>query len=140
MSGSSRLLACCVALLVGCASTPPPKHRPAPPPRAAAPAPAPDLSAYRLGIADKVRVDVFNEPDLTVEVFVDGTGNISYPLLGAVPARSKTAAELQKAIRDGLAAGYLKDPDVRVTVAQYRPFYAIGQVRKPGPYPYVIGL
>jgi protein involved in polysaccharide export with SLBB domain len=57
-----------------------------------------------------------------------------------VPARQKTALELQRAIQQGLSAGYLKDPDVRVTVVQYRPFYAIGQVHKPGPYPYVIGL
>lgn len=139
MTAPSLLVVIGAALLLGCAGTPAPKAKPASP-RPPAAATAADLSAYRLGIGDKVRVDVFGEADLTLEIFVDGTGHISYPLLGPVQARLRTAAELETAIRSGLAAGYLKDPDVRVTVVQYRPFYTIGQVRKPGAYPYVIGL
>lgn len=139
MSPARLSLLCGIALLAGCTTTSP---KPAQKPRAAAPtaaAPA-DLSAYRLGIGDKVRVDVFGEPDLTTEAFVDGTGQISYPLLGSVPAIKKTALELAATIRAGLAAGYLVDPEVRVTVVGYRPFYTIGQVHRPGSYPYVIGL
>lgn len=101
---------------------------------------AADLSAYRLGIGDRVRIDVFNEQDLSIEAVIDGTGHISYPLLGPIQARNKTVEALDKDITAGLAAGYLVEPDVRVAVIQYRPFYAIGQVRKAGAYPYVIGL
>lgn len=100
----------------------------------------PDLSAYRLGIGDKVRIDVFGEADLSVNAEVDGTGHLSYPLLGSVAALKRTAAELEVAIAKGLAAGYLVKPDVRVTVTQYRPFYVIGQVNRPGAYPYSVGL
>lgn len=138
---------CAILLLTGCAALEAPaptKSRGAAeqrtPPAATRPAAALDLSGYRLGIGDKVRIDVFGEPDLSIEAFIDGTGHIGYPLLGAVPALHKTAAELDQAVAAGLAAGYLKDPDVRVTVVQYRPFYTVGQVRRPGPYPYVIGL
>ena len=127
-------------LLAGCvAVSPAGRYRTKGPASAATAAPT-DLSAYRIGIGDRVRVDVFGEADLSIEAVVDGSGNISYPLLGIVPARFKTASELQYAITTGLAGGYLRDPDVRVTVVQYRPFYAIGQVKKPGAYPYVIGL
>jgi polysaccharide biosynthesis/export protein VpsN len=133
--------ACAMALLAGCGLHSSPARKPA---RANAaptlPAGMPDLSAYRLGIGDKVRIDVFGEPDLSIEAFVDGTGHIGYPLLGAVLALQKTAAELREVLTTGLAGGYLVDPDVRVTVVQYRPFYTIGQVRRPGSYAYVIGL
>jgi protein involved in polysaccharide export with SLBB domain len=147
MTSFLRLLPCAAMLLAGCAlfEDPPMKpHAPAARPAATRPAPArvvlPDLSAYRLGIGDRVRIDVFGEPDLTIEATVDATGQISYPLLGPLPVQRKTSPELQKTITEGLAAGYLKEPDVRVSVVQYRPFYTIGQVRKPGSYPYVIGL
>jgi polysaccharide biosynthesis/export protein VpsN len=113
---------------------------PAPAPEHRAAADAPDLSAYRLGIGDRVRVSVFGEPDLSVDADVDGTGNLSYPLLGSMPASRKTAGELAKSIATGLANGYLVNPDVRVTVVQYRPVYVTGQVNRPGAYPYSVGL
>lgn len=122
-----------VALLAGCQSGPASRAEPKP-------AGAPDLSAYRLGIGDRVRVSVFGEPDLSLDADVDASGNMSYPLLGAVPAARKTAAELAKAIATGLANGYLVNPDVRVTVVQYRPIYVTGQVSRPGAYPYSVGL
>ena len=99
-----------------------------------------DLSAYRLGIGDRVRVSVFGEPDLSLDGDVDATGNLSYPLLGRVPALRKTADELAKDIATGLANGYLRSPDVRVAVIQYRPIYLTGQVNRPGAYAYTVGL
>lgn len=138
MMASRLLVACAIALLAAC-TAPATKPRAAAQPPAAPPAQA-DLLAYRLGIGDRVRIDVFGEPDLSIEAVLDGTGQIAYPLIGPVPARLKTASELEQAIRTGLAAGYLRDPSVRVAVVQYRPFYTIGQVKKPGAYPYVIGL
>ncbi len=100
----------------------------------------PDLSAYRLGIGDRVRIDVYGEPDLSLDAVVDPTGRIGYPLLGSIPALQKTAREIQDSLVSLLSNGYLINPDVRVTVVQYRPFYIIGQVRKAGAYPYVTGL
>lgn len=142
-----RLMLLCAALLaVACASDEPaikqagrPAVGPARVSQPAAPG-VPDLSAYRLGIGDRVRIDVFGEPDLSVEVTVDPTGRISYPLLGSVDALRKTALEMQAEITKGLAAGFLVNPDVRVTVIQYRAFYVTGQVQRAGAYPFVIGL
>lgn len=132
------MAAAIVISLAGCALLSP-GHPPAVEPGAADTAEA-DLSAYRLGIGDRLRIDVYGEADLSIETVVDGTGHIGYPLLGPITALQKTAEELDEEITRGLAAGYLVDPDVRATVVQYRPFYAIGQVRKAGAYPYVIGL
>lgn len=129
-----RALALAVAtlagILVACQAAP--KAEPA--------AGAPDLSAYRLGIGDRVRVSVFGEPDLSLDGDVDATGSLGYPLLGQVPAQHKTADELAAAIAAGLANGYLVNPDVRVAIIQYRPIYLTGQVTRPGAYPFTVGL
>ena len=93
-----------------------------------------------LGIGDRVSVSVFGEPDLSLEGDIDATGHLSYPLLGRVAALRKTADELAKDIAAGLSNGYLRNPDVRVAVIQYRPVYVTGQVNRPGAYPYTAGL
>ena len=41
---------------------------------------------YRLGAADKIRVNVFGEEALTGEFLVGGSGKVSLPLIGEVPA------------------------------------------------------
>lgn len=137
------LILSATVLIAACAASPrakPPRPA-ATPPAAAAQAPAmPDLSAYRLGIGDRVRIDVFNEADLSLEATIDPTGRISYPLLGSIDALRKTARELQESIAAGLGNGYLVNPDVRVQVVQYRAFYVTGQVHRAGAYPFVIGL
>lgn len=134
------LLACCALALAACASSSPKPAAAKAPRQAVSATTPPDLSAYRLGIGDRVRIDVFNEADLSMDATVDPTGRISYPLLGSVNAMRKTARELERDIAQSLAAGYLKSPDVRVTVVQYRPFYVTGQVQRAGSYPFVIGL
>lgn len=134
MSLRSFIVSCGVLVLAACATR---GVQPTRPIQAIA---APDLSAYRLGIGDKMRIDVFGEPDLSVDATVDPTGRISYPFLGSVDALHHTALELQATVAKGLASGYLVNPDVRVTVIQYRAFYVIGQVQRPGAYPFVIGL
>jgi len=122
------------ALTLGACQSPPAR------PAAAKPAATPDLSAYRLGVGDRVRISVFGEPDLSLDADVDATGHLSYPLLGRVPATRKTAEQLARDIATGLANGYLRNPDVRVAVIQYRPIYLTGQVARPGAYPYSLGL
>lgn len=94
------------------------------------------LYEYRLGSADKVRITVFGEESLTGEFLVSGAGRISMPLIGEVPAAGLTVAELQTAVEAKLADGYLRMPRVSAEVLNYRPFYILGEVNKPGEYPY----
>jgi polysaccharide export outer membrane protein len=97
---------------------------------------APRTNDYRLGTGDKVRVTVYDETDLSGEFEVDATGYVRLPLIGQVKAGGRTAYQLESAVEQSLMDGYLKSPRVSVEVTTYRPFYIIGQVNKPGQYPY----
>lgn len=99
-----------------------------------------DTAVYRLAPGDTVRVDVYGEPDLSVKLLIDPTGRINYPFLGGVVAAGRTAPQLAAALAAGLRNGYLVNPDVRVSVSDYRPIYISGQVRHPAAYPFTLGL
>ncbi|MGC9953112.1 MAG: polysaccharide biosynthesis/export family protein [Rhizomicrobium sp.] len=93
---------------------------------------------YRLGAGDKVQVNVFGQPDLSGDFVVDGTGFVQLPLIGQVKASGLSIREFETEVANALRNGqYLKDPRVSVEVVNYRPFYIIGEVNKPGEYPYV---
>jgi protein involved in polysaccharide export with SLBB domain len=102
---------------------------------------APDMVAgatnYHLGTGDKIRVIVYGEDDLGGEFSVDGNGYVSLPLIGQVKASGMAAPDLELQITNKLADGYVNNPKVSVEVTAYRPFYVIGQVNKPGEYPFV---
>ena len=95
---------------------------------------------YRLGPADKVRVNVFGEEALTGEFLVGGSGKISLPLLGEVQAAGLTISQFQEEIAAALRQGYINNPRVSAEVLNYRPFYILGEVSKPGEYPYTNNL
>ncbi|WP_374471239.1 polysaccharide biosynthesis/export family protein [Phenylobacterium sp.] len=95
---------------------------------------------YRLDAGDRLRIIVFGEENLSGEFAVSGSGDVAFPLVGAVPAAGRTIAELQEAIRVRLADGYLRDPRVSAEVLTYRPFFILGEVQKPGEYSYRNGL
>ena len=99
-----------------------------------------DARDYRLAAGDEVRVSVFGEPDLSGVVKVDGRGEVTLPLVGAVTADSLTGAELGRAVTAALKEGYLRDPRVTVEVTAYRPYFILGEVERPGTYPYQNGL
>lgn len=96
---------------------------------------------YRLGAGDKVRIIVFGESDLTGEFDVPGgMGTISFPLIGNVQAGGLTVGQLQAELEVKLRDGYLRDPHVSIEILNYRPFYILGEVTKPGEYPYTSRL
>jgi polysaccharide export outer membrane protein len=97
-------------------------------------------NSYRLGAGDKLRISVFGEPDLSGEFDIPGNGSVSLPLIGQVKAGGLTLSELEGVVHDRLKEGYLNNPKVSVEVLNYRPFYIIGEVDKPGEYPYTDGM
>ena len=105
----------------------------------AGPAPA-ATGPYRLGAGDKLRISTFGEEKLSGEFVVDGAGLVSLPLIGSQKAGGLTAQELQSNIAAALRDGYLKDPRVSVEVLTYRPIYILGEVNRPGAYPYSEGM
>lgn len=96
---------------------------------------------YQLGPGDRVRVIVFGMDALSNVYAVGDTGSISLPLLGAMPASGSTATELERRIAQRISEQQLRrDPSVNVQVEQYRPFFVLGEVQRPGQYPYVPGM
>ncbi len=98
------------------------------------------ISDYALGSGDKIRITVFGEEDLSMEVTLSDAGTISYPFLGEIDVLGRTIGGLSQYITEGLLDGYLISPNVSVTVLEYRPFYIHGEVETPGGYPYQPGL
>ncbi len=97
-------------------------------------------SAYQLDSGDQLRVVVFGQTDLSNTYSVDGGGNVAFPLVGAVQARGLTIREFEHQLGAKLGARYLRNPDVTVEVAQYRPFFILGEVQNPGQFPFVAGM
>jgi protein involved in polysaccharide export with SLBB domain len=95
---------------------------------------------YRLDAGDQIKIQVFGEKSLEVSAHLGASGDIRYPFLGIIHVSGMTPPELEQKITRELADGYLSDPQVRVTIEKFRPFYASGEVKKPGAYPYQPGL
>ena len=91
----------------------------------------------KLGPNDRLRITVFGQPTLTGEYTLDGNGVLAFPLIGNVPANGVTTYQLQQAIAAKLKPDYLVNPNVSAEIVNRRPFYVIGEVQKPGNYPYV---
>jgi len=102
--------------------------------------PTAKLDEYRLGAADKIRVLVYNEPNLSGEFSVNSGGTLSFPLIGDVVAAGRTTDEIRQEIEQRLAAGYLRAPQVSIDVLEFRPYFILGEVNKPGDYPYTADL
>jgi polysaccharide export outer membrane protein len=100
-----------------------------------------NLSAYKLGVGDVISVQVIGEDDLKREkVRLSDAGTLSFPYLGEIRVRGMTVGELEDFIAKGLQGRYLLNPQVTVTISEYRNFFVNGQVERPGGYPYVPGL
>ena len=95
---------------------------------------------YTLDSGDRLRVNVFGQPDLSGDFSVDGSGNIAIPLIPPVAAGGLTTTELQASIAEALSRTLLRNPNVSVQVTEFRPFFILGEVMKAGQYPFVNGM
>ncbi len=95
---------------------------------------------YQLGPGDRIIVTVFGHEDLSGEFELDGQGRIALPLIGEVALARQTLRQAEHLVVAGLRPDYLVNPRVFIQVTNYRPFYILGEVNRPGSYPYVNGL
>ena len=110
-------------------------------PNQASPVAATDTSQdYQLGVSDKIRVTVYNEPNLTGEYPISPSGNVSLPLIGEIAANGRTVAAVRQEVQDRFADGYLRDPKVTIDIVTFRPFYILGEITHPGELPYSDGM
>ncbi len=91
---------------------------------------------YLLGAGDKILISVYGEPDLTIKVKINKSGFITFPFLEDIKVIGLSSKTLEQTIRNGLLGDYLIDPQVTVSIVEYRPFFIHGQVNRPGGYPY----
>lgn len=95
---------------------------------------------YTLGSGDKIYITVFGQDDLSGEFVVNGSGQVSLPLIGDIAVARLSLAEAEAAVIGKLKPEYLRNPRVSIQVLNYRPFYILGEVKQPGSYPYVSGM
>lgn len=95
---------------------------------------------HRLGIGDKLKINVFGESELSGDYEVDASGFIPFPLIGNVKAAGLSVHELQARLQRRLANGYLRRPRITVDITNYRPIYIHGEVRNGGEHPFKTGL
>jgi len=98
------------------------------------------LSDYRLGSGDAIKISVYEEPELGLEVRLSDAATISYPFLGELQVAGLTVGQLEEKITSGLKGDYLVNPNVSVSLAEYRQFYVHGEVKSPGGFSFVPGL
>jgi polysaccharide biosynthesis/export protein len=105
------------------------------------PLPEYHVQAYRLGGGDQVRIITFGEDQLTGQFRINDQGDIALPLLGGVHAAGYTTTQFGDRIaRELRDHQLLKDPSVSVEVQAYRPVFVLGEVAKPGEYPFQPGM
>jgi polysaccharide export outer membrane protein len=97
-------------------------------------------NGYVIGASDKLRVTVYGEKELSKVYQVDGLGMVSIPLVGQVKLSGMTLKQAEDLLIVALSNGYLVDPSVAIEVAEFRPFYILGEVRRPGSYSYIDGM
>jgi polysaccharide biosynthesis/export protein VpsN len=98
------------------------------------------LQDYILGVGDKIHITVFDEPNLSGDFDISSTGLISLPLIGETKATGLTLPRLKTEIMAKLSDGFMKNPKVNIEVLNYRPFFILGEVAKPGSYSFVNGM
>lgn len=100
-----------------------------------------NISSYRLGSGDFINLTVYGEDELSVKkARVNDIGEVTIPLIGKVKVENHSIAEVESLIEEKFLDGYLKHPQISITIAEYRPVFISGEVKDPGSYPYVEGL
>ena len=97
--------------------------------------------SHKLAPGDSISVLIFGEPDLSVSnARIPENGQISFPLIGSIDVAGFTTRNIEDKLRAKYAQGYVKNPQLSVTIFSYRPIFIRGGVRNTGAFPYTEGL
>ena len=91
---------------------------------------------YRLVAGDKLRIEIYKDPQLSQSLQIRPDGKITLPLIGDVPAAGVTPQQLTKTLAERLSE-FVRAPAVTVIVAETMPpvIYVMGEVNTPGMQP-----
>ena len=100
------------------------------------PAPLRAQGDYLIGKEDILEIIVWGHEDLRRIMPVSLEGMISFPLVGDIQVAGISAGALEKVIAGKLGEGFIVDPQVSVTVKEYKSqrVFLMGEVNKPGTY------
>jgi polysaccharide export outer membrane protein len=91
---------------------------------------------YRIGAQDVLTITVFGEADLSGKYTVEHDGTFTFPLIGRVKAGGTTLRDVEQDLKKRLSDGYLRNPQVTVSMETYRSqrILLMGEVRAPAEY------
>ena len=100
------------------------------------PAPLRAQGDYLIGKVDILEIIVWGHEDLRRIMPVSLEGMISFPLVGDIQVAGISAGALEKVIAGKLGEGFIVEPQVSVTVKEYKSqrVFLMGEVNKPGTY------
>ena len=101
---------------------------------------APSRADYLLATGDVIYVRVYGEDDLTMRLAVPSDGTARYAFVGDFQLAGKTVGQVEQEITDRLMGDYLIDPQVSVSMAEFRDFFVQGEVARTGSIPWQPGL
>ncbi|MFK8011916.1 MAG: polysaccharide biosynthesis/export family protein [Marinicellaceae bacterium] len=96
--------------------------------------------AYNVAPGDVLRLEVYGEPELAMDVTVDATGVIEYPFVDKINVAGRIVDDIKNEIVTKLKDGYFINPQVTVFVKSFKPFFIQGEVNSPGSYSFELGL
>jgi polysaccharide export outer membrane protein len=98
-----------------------------------------EADPQQLSAGDRIQVIVFQQPELSGDFVVDGSGAVTLPIIGALELQDLTLVEAEKRITQRLADGVMDRPIVSLKINEQRPIYILGDVKSPGSYPFRYG-
>jgi len=109
---------------------------PVPQVAAARPTVATNSTDYKLVVGDKLRVEIYRDPQMSQSLQIRPDGKITLPLVGDIPAAGKTPAALRDTLTTSLKE-FITNPVVTVIVVEAMPqtVSVIGEVNAPGTHP-----
>lgn len=102
--------------------------------------PAAVAEDYRIGEGDTVNIVVYGEPEMTMKFIVDKSGTINFPYIGVLGLKDKTPEQVNIELTQRLRNGYMVNPMVTVSLAEFRKFYVSGEVKSPNGFAWEPGL
>lgn len=98
-------------------------------------------SSYIVRADDKLAVKIFQFPELNGEYTVSANGTISIATIGDIRVGGLSTKEAASRISQRFVQARLSDkPGASVELIESRPVYVVGDVQKPGAYPFRPGL
>lgn len=91
---------------------------------------------YLIGPSNLLEIKITQDPDLSRTLRVDGRGEITMPLIGAVRVQGLTAKQVEEKLALAYGKDYIRNPEVIVSIREYTSLKISvqGNVLRPGIY------